>query len=355
MTSSENPGHETPDELSAYLAPAYPDDGAAFAFSEEPQVPYWRRYAEHAREAGPARALALRFPQIGFPVETGMSGSAEYRRATRQGEAEASRRERPLVEREDRLVLAVEETFAGAVPVLVARHRPDFVFLVRALTARNEPEVVPDSMGACLVKGLVNWERVADYRRAWEATRGELESTPEAWATEMATGLKERKELWQDRLILLSDGPYSAVPATELGLDEAAWRERSLAIRRAHECFHYLTLRRFGRIRSHLLDELLADYAGLTASFGRYDPELAMRLLGLDGESPRPGGRWTIYRGTLSESAWGAVVTLVRRAAEALELRTAPDPASPAEARRVLLELAALGLDGIAALRASPA
>ena len=39
-------------------------------------------------------------------------------------------------EREDLLSLHVEESIAGAIPVLVARHRSDFVRLVRALTAR---------------------------------------------------------------------------------------------------------------------------------------------------------------------------------------------------------------------------
>src|SRR5690606_8658311 len=104
------------------------------------------------------------------------------------------------LERPDRLELRLDAGIAGPVPVLIARHRPDFVALVRALTARNEPEVVPDAMGACLVKGLADWERVAGYRRAWERRLGRAASAEE-WASEMAANLAPRKELWQDRLI----------------------------------------------------------------------------------------------------------------------------------------------------------
>lgn len=340
--------------LADYLAQSYPELPAAeleVPLAEEPQIPFWRRYAAEARETGVARTLARRFPQLGFPVEAGISESAEYRRATRQGEAEPERRTPLGFEREDLLSLHVEESIAGAIPVLVARHRDDFVRLVRALTARNEPEPVPDAMGACLVKGLVNWDRVADLRRELEAALGRA-ATEEEWAAEMTNRVRPRKELWQDRLILLSDGPYSAVPAAELGIEPAAWRERSLALRLAHECFHCLTLRRHGRIRSHLLDELLADYVGSLAAFGDYDARRALRFLGLRSDAPAaPGGRWEIYRGALPEAAVPALARLVEAAALALERRpTAPLP--QATLARQLLGLAARGLDGLAAAAA---
>lgn len=342
------------DALADYLDLSYPELPAAeleAPLAEEPQIPFWRQYAAEARERGVAKTLALRFPQLGFPVAAGISGDAEYRRATRQGEVEPARRVPLEIEREDLLSLHIEEGIAGAIPVLIARHRSDFVLLVRALTARNEPEAVPEAMGACLVKGLVNWERVAAERRRFEAT---LEppgraASAEEWAAEMGERIRPRKELWQDRLILLSDGPYSAVPAAEVGLDPAAWRERSLALRLAHECFHCLTLRRHGRIRSHLLDELLADYVGSLAAFGSYDARRALRFLGLQVEAPSlPGGRWEIYRGALPEAAIPLLAQLVERAALALEgAPVAPLP--PAARARQLLGLAALGLDGIAA------
>lgn len=334
-------------ELLAYLDDHYQGlPEADDTIDEEPQVRFWRAYAEEAARDGVPRSLRRRFPQLGFPVAEGISQSPDYRAATRRGEFD---REGPValgLERPDRLELAVDPGIAGPVPVLIARHRPDFVALVRALTARNEPETVPDAMGACLVKGLADWERVGAYRGAWERRLGRA-SSEEEWSAEMAANLAPNKELWQDRLILLSDGPYSAVPAAEVGLAEAEWRERSLAIRLAHESFHYLTLRRAGAIRSHLLDELVADYAGLTAAFGAYEPRLALRFLGLDRlPEIRADGRLAVYRGALSDGSVAVLARLLERAAEALAALPAVDGPRHRAAR--LLRLAAAGLDGIA-------
>jgi hypothetical protein len=337
----------TLEELSGYLDDAYRGLAGAATPPEEPQTAFWRRCAAEAARHGVVRALARRFPQFGFPIEAGISQSPGYRAATRQGRFSPDAPAVVGIEREDRLSLRVDEGFAGPVPVLVARHRPDFVRLVQALTARNEPEEVPAAMGACLVKGLANWERVGEYRRLWEKRLGHPASD-EAWAAEMATQLAPRKELWQDRLILLSDGPYSAVPAAELGLTDEAWRERSLALRLAHETFHYLTLRRAGTLRSHLLDELLADYAGLVAAFGRYEAARALRFLGLDRlPEIRPEGRLAVYRGNLTDEALAVLARLVARAAAELETLSV-ETADPAQTAARLAHLAGFGLDGLA-------
>ncbi|MCB1009985.1 MAG: hypothetical protein KDB94_13960, partial [Acidobacteria bacterium] len=264
----------------------------------EPQVEAWRGYVAEAELEGAAAALSRRLPQLRFPVAEGVSQSPEYRAATRRGDFDraAPRVEGPLDEAPGKLELRLHASPAGPVPVLVARRRVDFVHLVRAFTCRNEPEPVPDSMGACLIKGLADWGRVDAYREAWERRRG-APGDEIAWSEEMAR-MAQRKELWQDRLILVSTGPYSAVPASEAGIEEGEWRERSVALRLAHECFHYLTLRLAGKIRSNLLDELIADYAGLVEAFGGYREELARRFLGVDRlPQLRPGGRLEVYRG----------------------------------------------------------
>jgi hypothetical protein len=338
------------DELLAYGANPYrgialPEDFPPLA--DEPQVPFWRRYVAEVETAGVAAALSRRFPQFRFPVRAGISAEEDYRAATRRG---AFERERPAVglelERPGELRLSIAGLPAGPVPVLVAPARADFVTLVRALTCRNEPEAIPDSMGACLIKGLADWERVAAYRADWAAKRGGDDD--EAWQTAMG-GLAQVKELWQDRLILLSTGPYSAVPAAEIGTDEASWRERSVEIRLAHEGFHYLTLRLCGRIRSNLLDELLADYAGLVAAFGEYREDLARRFLGVDLlPQLRSGGRLEVYRGDppLTDRALEAVAALGAEATRQLaRVRLGDAARSPAEAAGLLVALARVELE----------
>lgn len=335
------------------LPPGFPP------LAEEPQVPFWRRYAAEAGEIGTAAALSRRFPQLRFPVRAGISLEEDYRAATRRGAFDDDRPEVGLaLERPEALELAVRDLAAGPVPVLVAACRADFECLVRALTSRNEPVEVPASMGACLIKGLADWERVAAHRRAWREARGGADDEA-AWAAEMAT-LGQRKELWQDRLILVSTGPYSAVPAGEAGCAEADWSERSVAIRLAHEGFHYLTLRLAGRIRSNLLDELVADFAGLTAAFGTYSESLARRFLGVDLlPELRAGGRIEVYRGDppLSDAALAVVARLADRATRNLA-QVAPGAAdlrSPGAVAALLVALARLDLETFAAPDFGPA
>ena len=107
----------------------------------------------------------------------------------------------------------------SSVPVVVARHRADFETMYRALARRNEPVAVPEAMGACLIKGLVNWDRVARYRAAWA---GPEEPSEARWQEEFRR-LARRKELYQDRVLLLSTGPYAALEASELGLGDEQW------------------------------------------------------------------------------------------------------------------------------------
>jgi hypothetical protein len=247
-------------------------------------------------------------------------------------------------------VLTIEPTLAGRVPILIAGCRHDFVALVRACTARNEPEPVPDAMGACIVTGLNNWDRVARHRQAVEAERDGL-LTPAEWAAELAA-LAPRKALYQDRFIILGGGPYSAVPASEIGLTEEDWLARSAAVRRAHECTHYFTLRAFGVMRNNLLDELLADFAGLATSFGRYDGRLALRFLGLDTwPDRRPGGRFEQYLGSppIDTTAVEILHRLIVAAVSRLEaFLGGADLRSPGSVARMLVALAGLTIEEMA-------
>jgi hypothetical protein len=128
----------------------------------------------------------------------------------------------------------------------------------------------------------------------------------------------------------VSDGPYSNVSACEMGLPEQEWRRTSTTIRLEHECTHYFTLRVFGSMRNNILDELIADYAGITAA-GRYRADWFMRFMGLELEAfpaYREGGRLQNYRGEppLSGGAFRVLQGLVKDAAENLG-RLDSDPA----------------------------
>jgi len=301
------------DPLRVQAAPSPP-------LEDEPHVGVWREYAGLPAEDGVWEELRRRLVQFRFPVEEGMSGTPAYLATVRRGEAPADGGSPGLeLTRPDLLELWLHHSLGGTLPVLFTPERNDFVALVQALAGRNEPIVVPDSMGACLVSGLVNWDRVRRWREAWE------ESTPEgrvtgSWGEELQR-LAARKELIQDRLVVLSGGPYSNVPAEALGMGRQEWLDLSLLIRREHESTHYFTLRLFGTLQHNVLEEIAADLAGLVRATGEYDPELALRLLGLEDHPRfRPGGRLANYRGRppISDRAFAVLQELTVRAVRAL-------------------------------------
>jgi hypothetical protein len=323
--------------------------------ADEPFVAFWEHCVVEAAGRGSFAVLRDKLPQLRFPIASGISQTAPYLAATRQGLAP----DRPPGEDgltltdPERLEIVLHTSPAGRIPLLITRCREDFVRLVQALSRRNEPWPVPPAMGAQMVSGYVNWERLHELRRAWEATPPGQRTTA-SWSEEMQR-LRSQRDLYQDRFILLSDGPYSAVPAAELGLDEARWRELSLAIRREHECTHYFTRRLFGVMRNNLLDELIADYVGIGSAVGRLEPDWLLRFLGLeDFPSYRPTGRLQVYRGTppLSDGAFAVLQKLVQAAAANLgrfDANRQPALGTPRDRALLIAALASLRLEDLAA------
>lgn len=345
---------EALDALVAYTAS--PFDLARLAevglpLADEPHLDAWEEYAHQATADGVRPALARRLVQLRFQVEAGISQTDAYRAATRRGVWPPDDEPGLTLEDEDGVGLVLHPTLAGRIPVITCRSRHDFVALMRACSCRNEPEVVPDAMGACIVNGLNNWDRVARARQRMERERG-APFDEDAWI-EAFRGVVPQKALYQDRLIILSREPYSAVPADAVRMDDAAWRESSVAIRREHECTHYFTLRAFGVMRNNLLDEFVADFAGLGRTFGRYDADLALRFLGLEGfPAYRTGGRFENYLQTPPLPADAAVILqgIVVRAARRVEAFTrGMDLGDPAVCARLVVALAGSTLVDLAA------
>lgn len=293
-----------------------------FPLPDEPFVAFWEGVAAEARMRGAFAVLSERLPQLRFPIREGISATEPYRAAIRRGVPAATLPEATglEIERPEAIELVIHPSVAGRIPLLIAHGRAEFVALIRALTKRNEPEPVPDAQGALMVSGYNNWCRIGELRSRWEALAlGERKTA--TWGEELQR-LQSRRELYQDRFILLSDGAYSAVPAADLGLGETEWREMSLVIRREHECAHYFTRRLFGSMRNNVLDELIADYAGLVGATGRFRAAWFLRFVGLeDFPRYRPGARLDLYRGKppLSDGAFRVLQALVKSAAETLE------------------------------------
>jgi hypothetical protein len=348
------------DELAAYtrdqFVPPVDADAQRWPLPDEPFVAAWRGYADAAERGGAWPELRRRLVQLRFPVREGMSAEPEYLGATRKGIVPADGAEGASLVAPERLRVWLHPTPAGRLPVIVAGARADFETLVRALTRRNEPQPVPASMGACIVGGYNNWDRVASLRAAW--ARGEGIGAGGDWDSAFREIMGQR-DLYQDRFVLLSEGPYSGTPAAALGLDDAEWAAASLTLRLEHECAHYFTRRVFGSMSNTLRDELIADFMGIAAVAGRFRAEWFLRFMGLeDFPRYRAGGRLENYRGTppLSDGAFVVLGRLVHAAAHNLEEWGGPAPAADdfAGKARVLHALSSMTLERMAAGRMEP-
>ena len=342
------------DELIAYAAsPLHSMTPPArdYPLPDTASVAAWERYAADALVAGADAVLRRVFVQLRFSVRAGASADPAYLAATRRGVVPD---DAPglVFARPDALQIFLHPTPAGRVPVILAEDRRDFEALVQAITRRNEPDPVPMSMGACMVSGYNNWHRVAEHRRAFAAEHPE-DPTGAAWAAAFKQ-LVPQTDLYQDRFMLLSSGPYSSVPAAAIPLSESSWLAASLQLRLEHECTHYFTRQALGTMRTSLLDELVADYMGMVEALGRFDARIFLHFLGLESYPHyRDGGRLENYRGSppLSPGAFAALAPIARRAAESLaayDSRRGGRRLEPADKARTIIALLTIGLEGLA-------
>lgn len=295
----------------------------SFPLQDETHVPVWVEYSRLVEDSGFLPALSNRLLQLRFPVREGMSQHPTYRAATRKGVLPS-----PFDDTATGLELkdpggvrvVIHSTIAGRIPLIIAEAREDFEALVRAFTDRSEPQPVPVSMGACIVRGFNNWDRIQSYRRSWQILHPDAPA--EAWSQEFQK-LVPHKDLYQDSFILLSSAEYSGVSSDAARLPSLHWKPLSVRLRLEHEATHYFTWRVLGSMRNNLLDELIADYVALVRVFGRYDARLARLFLGLE-EFPayRHGGRLENYRGTppLGPEAFAAVQRLVNECIDSIAI-----------------------------------
>lgn len=290
------------------------------AIAPEPHIDTWQAYEYEAKSLGAAEVLTQRLIQLQFPIQAGISETATYQAATRRGiKPDPS----PCSFHDPNgIILYIYPSLVGPIPVITAGCRADFVTLVQSLTKRNEPQPISPAMGACIVSGYNNWDRIHRYRQTWRdrwLLQQSDEPTEADWNAEFAHWITQ-KNRYQDRFIILSSGPYSHLNACDLGLTDAQWLAYSQTIRLEHECTHYFTLRVFQSMQNHVLDELIADYRGIVAALGHYRADWFLQFMGLESEAGyRQGGRLEQYRGTLSDRAFHALQQVVRQAAHQLE------------------------------------
>ncbi len=181
----------------------------------------------------------------------------------------------PVVfEAPDSIIIEIYNSFAGEIPVIYIPDKNDFEMIVTNSVYKGvRPENLSET-GASFAFGKTN------------------------------------------AFIMLSAKPYSNVSASEIGIDEKEWAEKSMIIRREHECTHYFTRQVYGISRNCLHDEIMADFFGLYEAFGSYKAEYFLRFIGVSGGS---GGRLKFYTEGLPEKVNNAVAETALYASAYLE------------------------------------
>ena len=237
-----------------------------------------------ARGGEALAVLAKRFPQLYVAPAEG--AQTAHRLAAGRGIAPAGADLGHFVTSPEDELREVD-TPAGPVEVVFLQNRSDFETFLQIVGHKAEPVPIARTVGAITYRGIADWGKVAVAHAAYVAAGGD------DWPNEFAR-LARQPGAFRAEIVVISEGPYSNVPANQTPYDEERWLRISREIRLHHECAHVVCRRTMPDDVLPVWDEVTADVVGLLCAIGRYDAALAARFLGVapDGYA---GGRLAEY------------------------------------------------------------
>lgn len=179
------------------------------------------------------------------------------------------------------LKISFVESLGGRLPVIAMESHADFRHMEALLNGRKKPQIFPPTVNAFTMQ-----------------TRA--------------------KPIYRHRVLLLNYAPYSNIPAETMGLSPSDWLTRSHCLRLRHECAHYETLRIFGGMQNHALDEIMADALGQIAAFGNFDADRQRIFFGLTKGKDTCMGRLSFYCKKVAEEEHGKIYCAVDRVLDAV-------------------------------------
>lgn len=341
------------EELTAYTRNRFTfselDQQTFFSLPDEPQTRRWTYYVEAAHQIGVYPLLKRYISPFQFPIQKGISQWSPYRSVTLKGKSAQDIPEATglVLQSPETLEIKMYKSIVGSIPVLIVSHEQDFKTIIQALAHKNEPKSIPASMGASIIKGLNNWDRIQQLKKIWK-----IANPGGRWATYFKQSILPKKNLYQDTLIVLSTKPYSGLSAKKVGLSEEEWLRHSMDLRLEHECAHYFTLRHLGGMHVNMHDELIADYMGITQVLGHFRADWFLAFIGLSDKGYQPGSRLENYVGKsgLSDSAFLILQDILRAAIEQVATFNCAIQSTNTLPERIaqLLSLSALTLEEMA-------
>ena len=303
------------DELELYFQNKFnaAETQISSSFKDEPYIKSWENYCVASENA--FELLKRCYPQLNFSIEEGINKSQHYNDAVLKGKKGDFLLQNNLkLNNPEGIKISVFESIAGKVPVLKVPDSQDFIKFVQALLHKNNPVPVPASMGALLVNGINNWDRLNALKNDWI-----INNPGGNWNEEFLKNVLPNPSLFKDKIIILSTKPYSNVSADSLKIPATAWKIYSYSIRLEHECTHLYTLKKYGYASNNLHDELVADYIGITKTIGYYNKDWMLTFMGLE-KYPiyRKGARLENYLGNsnLSFENFDRLTIIIKNAIE---------------------------------------
>lgn len=311
---------ELSEELKIYLSNKFKSEKIVASFENEIEIKYWEELARKTtRDKLLFNELKKCYPQLNFPIESGIEKKEEYKEVVLKGKTENINLD-VLLKLNDckNITLRISETIAGKIAIITVPDKEDFITIIQCLLYKNNPQHVPQSMGAVLINGLNNWQKIVLLKKEWLATHN-----AENWSKYFYLNILPNYTLYKDNLIIISTKPYSNVSAKQLGLDESLWLSYSGSIREEHECTHLYTLKKFGVASNNLHDELIADYIGIVKTIGTYNKSWMLLFMGLENYPKyRQGARLENYTSAnkLSKEDFKQLVTIIKMAIENISI-----------------------------------
>ncbi len=227
----------------------------------------------------------------------GDEGREKYPDIVRMGmDAEQKDLSHFMMSEKDRLDLV--ETPEGKVTMVTLSERRDFVTFLRIMANRCDPVSIPDTQGASMISGVINWTKINAHKEQFFKERISKGDVDPDWETEFRSFTSDKRN-YLDVVIVLSVGPYSGIPGTAFGYTDDEWIGISNTIRLYHECTHFVCGKRYPAKKDAVWDELVADAVGIYAALGKFDPDMEGRFLGI-GDERYSGGRLENYITDLS-------------------------------------------------------
>lgn len=276
----------------------------------------WEKYYQESQEIGCFNTLKKYLVQLQFPVQRGISKTENYRNTTLKGKQKLGE-ESLVLNQPNHLTLELyENEMIGKIPIILVPNNDDFNTFICALSNKNEPKKLPESMGALFINGLNNWDRIHTLKETW------LQKYPFGnWNEKFRKEILPNPQLFKDKLFVLSTKDYSGVKSSEVGVLEKKWKNSSFIIRREHECAHLFTLQKYGCMANNIHDEIIADYAGITKVLGQFNKEWFLHFMGLENYPVyRVGARLQNYKQPLklSEMAFDVLKTLMKKISDTI-------------------------------------